>query len=461
MIFIASDKYAIKGVAESKQGGRKENQDDMGFIETPLGFLMVVCDGMGGGPGGKTASHLALQVFMHYLLNCNEQSPRQEALKQAIGKANEALYTKMAEEPSLQGMGTTLVAILLNEQSALIAHLGDSRCYQLNEHKLKFRTTDHSLVAELVKTKALTEEQARVSPQSNIIKRALGNTSNHIPEIEEVAFKKGDRFVLCSDGVWGIMPQKDLLARLTSNQKLDTIVTNLSAEIDQIGFSHGGGHDNHTLLMVELGFDSLKEGKMNKKAKVIIVIMAVLLLLSMALNGILMVNNNGKTDALQKQVVLQSQQINDLTVIKKRYDEIIKGETGSVIKDLQIKIDSLQQVSGMQEAKMLEEKEPVELLEKAIEQLNELLTTKADSPDFRETTKLKGKIRDKVKEILIKFDESTSKSFTAEVNDIINGMEGDAIVEVEKSSFKPTERAKTLIEKRIIEIDDLIKKINK
>ena len=177
MIFIASDKYAIKGVAESKQGGRKENQDDMGFIETPLGFLMVVCDGMGGGPGGKTASHLALQVFMHYLLNCNEQSPRQEALKQAIGKANEALYTKMAEEPSLQGMGTTLVAILLNEQSALIAHLGDSRCYQLNERKLKFRTTDHSLVAELVKTKALTEEQARV-PHYFVATRELNEDYN-------------------------------------------------------------------------------------------------------------------------------------------------------------------------------------------------------------------------------------------------------------------------------------------
>ena len=168
------------------QGGRPENQDDFGFLETPLGFALVVCDGMGGGPGGKTASYIAKYEFLTTLSKCGEQMPPATALKMAVSRANDALEEKMMQVPELRGMGSTLVGILINRQSALIAHLGDSRCYQLRGKKVKFRTQDHSLVGELVRSKAITEEQARVSPQSNVITRGLGNTSNHVADIDEV-----------------------------------------------------------------------------------------------------------------------------------------------------------------------------------------------------------------------------------------------------------------------------------
>ena len=220
---ITSRQISLQGVASSMQGGRTENQDDWGFADTPLGFVLVVCDGMGGGPGGKTASYLAKNEFVAALQACNSQSSPVDAVKMAVSRANDALYRKMDETPSLRGMGSTLVAVLISPKSAIVVHLGDSRCYRISNKRIAFRTGDHSLVGELVRSKALTEEQARTSPQSNVIMRGLGNTSNHVPEIEEIPYRKGDRFFLCTDGVWGIMPHDQLKQRLTSEQALSAL----------------------------------------------------------------------------------------------------------------------------------------------------------------------------------------------------------------------------------------------
>lgn len=282
-VAITSRIIPLQGVANSMQGGRPENQDDWGFLDTPLGFLLVVCDGMGGGPGGKTASYIAKNVLMVALMECSPQAPRADALKMAVSKANDALYQKMDEVPQLRGMGSTLVAILISQQSAIIAHLGDSRCYRISHGRVVYRTDDHSLVGELVRNKALTEEQARTSPQSNVIMRGLGNTSNHAPEIVEVPYKKGDLFVLCTDGVWGIMPHEQLVQRLTSHQALPALVDNLSAEIDQIGFSSNDHHDNHTLAAIKMNTNSILKDKMSKIVKISFAVLAALLVVSIVL----------------------------------------------------------------------------------------------------------------------------------------------------------------------------------
>ncbi len=257
MDIIKSDIVSLHGVAISKQGGRPENQDDYAFLDTPLGFLLVVCDGMGGGPGGKTASYIAKYEICRTLLECNPQTSREHALKMAIAHAHEAMEAKMKEVPTLNGMGSTVVAILVNKQSAIIAHAGDSRCYKLYNKKCLYRSNDHSLVAELVKKKVMTEEEARKSPQSNVITRGLGSTKNQVPEIEEIPYKKGDRFVLCTDGVWGIMPHEELLKKLSAKFDIQTIVSRLSAKVDEIGFQQGGHHDNHTLAMFEMEMPSV------------------------------------------------------------------------------------------------------------------------------------------------------------------------------------------------------------
>ena len=274
MNLIRSDIISLRGAVNSMNGGRPENQDDFDFLDTPLGFLCVVCDGMGGGPGGKTASYIAKYEMGMTLCHCNPETPRENALKMAVAKANEAIEDKMREVPSLNGMGSTLVAILISQDSAVIAHIGDSRCYQIRGKKCIYRSTDHSLVAQLVQRKALTEEEARVSPQANVITRGLGNVSNHVPDIDVVPYKKGDRFILCTDGVWGSMPHKDLLHRFIQRIAVQDLIISLSQEVDSIGFSRGGGHDNHTVALIEMEGSSIYKGTNNKK-KIIIAIFVI------------------------------------------------------------------------------------------------------------------------------------------------------------------------------------------
>lgn len=267
MDIIKSSVISLYGAQNSMQGGRPENQDDMGFLDTPLGFLLLVCDGMGGGPGGKTASYIVKHEVGVALSECSLETDRATAMRMAIGRAQEALEQKMREVPSLNGMGSTIVALLINKHSAIVAHTGDSRCYRLHGKRCLYRSQDHSLVAELVKRKVMTEEQARVSPQSNVITRGLGSVQDNVPEIDEVPYVKGDRFVLCSDGVWGIMPHKDLLSRFTDKSDIQNVVSNLSLEVDKIGFAAGGNHDNHTIVMVEMGEDSVLKDKFGWRKK--------------------------------------------------------------------------------------------------------------------------------------------------------------------------------------------------
>ena len=280
----SSNETPLHGVAITCQGGRTENQDDVGFYETPLGLLFIVCDGMGGGPGGKTASYMAKNEISQTLINCNPKMSPAKAVKAAIGIAQEAIAAKSEEVSSVSGMGTTTVVLLINKYSAIIAHAGDSRCYQLRGKRLAFRTQDHSLVEELVQRKVFTEEEARTSPQSNIIKRGLGCLSNNVPDVVEVPYKKGDRFVLCTDGVWGIMPHQELIKRFTSKEEIKTVLSNLAIEIDELGVRSGGHHDNHTAAMIEMESDSLlKEEKFIKKKSFIAVAVAVVIMMSISI----------------------------------------------------------------------------------------------------------------------------------------------------------------------------------
>ena len=279
MNIIKSDIVSLHGAAVSMIGGRPENQDDMGYLDTPLGFLIVVCDGMGGGPGGKTASYIVKHEIAETILECSPQTPRDHALKMAAARAHQALEEKMKDNPALNGMGSTFVAILLNSQSAVVAHSGDSRCYRLHGKKCLFRTQDHSLVAELVRKKVMTEEDARQSPQANVITRGLGSTNNHVPEIDEIPYRKGDKFILCTDGVWGAMPHQKLLETFSQPSDIQKLLSDISTRIDKIGFLKGGGHDNHTIAMFELETDSLLKDDVSWKKWMIISMSAVVVII--------------------------------------------------------------------------------------------------------------------------------------------------------------------------------------
>ena len=270
MFLFQSANVPLSGAVESCPGGRSQNQDDFGVAETPLGFVAIVCDGMGGGPGGKTASAIVKKTVLATLCGCNQFMDRATALKMAVSQANEALEEAVVCVPELAGMGSTLVVVLIDRQSALVAHVGDSRCYRLHGHRVKFCTEDHSLVAELVKKRVMTVEQARISPQSNVITRHLGNPVNNTPQIDDVPYCRGDRFVLCTDGVWGCMPQAKLTTFMAETGSVDSVVERLSQQVDSIGFAEGGGHDNHTVLIVDIAVDSELAHKATKRRKCVL-----------------------------------------------------------------------------------------------------------------------------------------------------------------------------------------------
>lgn len=314
------------GFMESRIGGRAENQDSCGFSDTPSGLLVVVCDGMGGGPGGKTASLMAIQTIIEYV-KASSNPDRQALLREAISTANTELLKAEEANPALRGMGTTVVAILLNKESAVVAHVGDSRLYKLRDGFKIFRTSDHSMVGELVRRKELTEEQARLSAQSNIITRAIGTSGNSEPDIEEIAFEKGDRFVLCSDGIWGAFPEPKLIRKCSAKKTLHGVVEKIAMETDSIGKSMGGHHDNLTIAIIQTNTDSKKRDKMTKLAKRIILALAALLIV--CLGGVIYLSRSqSEIQTLKSQIAeLESTNTNREKIIKDLNDKISKQDT--------------------------------------------------------------------------------------------------------------------------------------
>lgn len=361
-----SGKYHLRIAYETRVGGRPENQDALALSDTPLGFLAVVGDGMGGGPGGATASTLAAKTIVDTLTGCTPLMPRRQALKLAVDHAQTVLENAMRSNPTLQGMGSTLVALLLNKESALIAHLGDSRCYRLSQGRIAFRTADHSLVGELVQYGSMTEEQARRSPTANVITRGLGATSNHVAQIDEVPYRRGDRFVLCTDGIWGSMPQPQLLTYIMPPKAASDVAIDLPQAVDRLGQQNGNHHDNHTLIVIDTDTQSILKDKMGKREIILCAAFAVLLVISMVVNGILLSKlaaHRQQAEAMkqkQEEVLAQvhqaaqGEEVDISPIVSLIVDAEHKAAAAqadadtlrALVKQLEQRIDSLQMVAG-------------------------------------------------------------------------------------------------------------------
>lgn len=262
------DNDIIVGFAESRIGGRSENQDSYGAMQTSRGFLVTVCDGMGGGPGGKTASSIAVNEILAGINEGAADETVANVIIKAVRRANMAIIEAGNENSELNGMGSTATVLLISEQSAFVAHVGDSRVYQFRGKKKVFRTDDHSMVFDLVKQKVITEEQARLSAQSNVITRALGMRPDIEVEIHELPFEKGDRFLLCTDGIHGSMPENEFIKIVTnSSNSLGAITDDIATYVDNLGRSNGGSHDNLTLAIIETKVSSILKAEMSSKVK--------------------------------------------------------------------------------------------------------------------------------------------------------------------------------------------------
>ena len=243
---------------------------------------------MGGMTGGAIASAEAVKVIRDYVSKPvsedDIEDDNKSTLIQAVSSANAALLAIQENNPGLRGMGTTVTVLLINEEKATVAYVGDSRIYQIRKGRKIFRTFDHSMVFEMVKKKIITEEQARLSAQSNIILRAVGLKPDLDVDAFDLPYDKGDLFLLCTDGVWGTMSEKDLIKRVSERQHPKVVTETLAMNIHNDALRAGGKHDNLTAALVKTTKDSKLRSKMEDKIKKAFCVCLILLIVSVVAN---------------------------------------------------------------------------------------------------------------------------------------------------------------------------------
>lgn len=200
---------------------RGENQDTFlcGRLADDV-LYAVVCDGMGGPGGGNIASRMAAELFAERL-ETQYRSGMPEAsllhlMESAVDAANVGIFDKAVEDPALTGMGTTLVAVLLDGDEAFAVHVGDSRLYLLEAEELRQITTDHSVVQEMIAQGQLTEEQARSHPRKHFITRAIGVENNVRCEFDTFSVSANARILLCTDGLTNMLSDGEIRTLLQS-----------------------------------------------------------------------------------------------------------------------------------------------------------------------------------------------------------------------------------------------------
>jgi len=227
--------------------GRKRptNEDAFGFsVEHGV---YVVCDGMGGAAAGEIASSLAVDEILKHLAKAREAGVSLPKLaEQAVCAANEAVYSRAQRNQRLQGMGTTLVALVVDERRAWVLNVGDSRCYRLRAGRLEQVTQDHSLVEEQVRMGRMTVAEASRSPLRNVITRALGTQNCVTPDSFELEVESGDIFMLCSDGLTRELTDRTIQALLNPDGPLEERCALLTDAAKK-----AGGHDNITCILVQ------------------------------------------------------------------------------------------------------------------------------------------------------------------------------------------------------------------
>jgi len=241
-------------------GLRRSSNEDSSCTRPDLG-LYVVADGMGGHVAGEVASRLAIETIETFIAETagadkNRTWPfpfephvslEGNRLKAAFKLANRQIARSMADSSDLRGMATTASAVLAGPKSACVGHVGDSRVYALRDGVLRQITDDHSWVEEQVRAGTMTSTAARQHPWRNVVTRALSGGTDPEVDTVELSPAKGERFLLCSDGLSGVVPHERIAEILASGDGLEAICDRLIAAAND-----GGGPDNITVLVLEV-----------------------------------------------------------------------------------------------------------------------------------------------------------------------------------------------------------------
>ncbi|MFT4628816.1 MAG: serine/threonine protein phosphatase PrpC [Myxococcota bacterium] len=229
---------------------RQLNEDNWGWVKlSERASLYVVADGMGGHDGGEVASEMAVKTLCEHARKLETSKPEgEEALEALIRDAFQMANNTVKDAADDKGtdMGTTLVAILVvDEQLGFLANVGDSRGYLLRDGRLHQLSIDHSLVQKMVDRGRITADQARNHPHSNILLRTVGTEHDVDIDVFRVQLEAGDKVLMCSDGLWGEVEDRDIESILNTYGD-----PRIAARELVRAAHHGGGKDNVTLMIV-------------------------------------------------------------------------------------------------------------------------------------------------------------------------------------------------------------------
>ncbi|MBB6216952.1 protein phosphatase [Anaerosolibacter carboniphilus] len=229
---------------------RDINQDSY-FVSEDTMNLFIVADGMGGHKAGEVASDIAIDSVKSFMQDHIPQTigNRDEAIckiiEEAIMDANKKIFEKSMQEEKYQGMGTTLTMAFI-QSKLFIGHIGDSRAYLIRNHEITQITQDHSLVAELLRNGTITEKEAKVHPQRNIITRALGTEETILIDLYTIDLLLDDVIVLCSDGLSNLVDQLEIKECLINSESMQAGCEHLVALANE-----RGGYDNITIIGIK------------------------------------------------------------------------------------------------------------------------------------------------------------------------------------------------------------------
>jgi len=233
--------------ARSALGLVRSGNEDAAFIS---GCLVAVADGMGGHAGGEIASKLAIQTLQSLtpLLTDTTIDPdsTEDLLLNSLHTIDANIGEYAHEATELRGMGTTLTALLLHNDTVALLHVGDSRCYRLRGNTLEQLSNDHTVIQELLSQGAITAAEAIDHPQRSVLTQALMGEGNLVPVIQLYEAKENDRYLLCSDGLSGVLTEREIKTFLKKSDKEAAIKALVDATYIQ------GAPDNVTVMIADV-----------------------------------------------------------------------------------------------------------------------------------------------------------------------------------------------------------------
>jgi PPM family protein phosphatase len=242
----------MKFITLTKTGKRNQNEDyiyPVSNTDNKEQNVFIVCDGVGGATKGEIASKVACEVISKYFdNNIKSSASSQVDIDNAIMDAEVALSNSIKSNPENKGMATTVALLHIHNKGITIAHVGDSRIYHIRNGEILFQTSDHSFVSELVASGYITEKEALVHPKRNVITRAVKNSNEHTKADMKVIkeTKKGDYFLICSDGVLEGIDNTFLKKYFTLQKTIELIIQ----EIDRI--CSVKSNDNYSAIIIQL-----------------------------------------------------------------------------------------------------------------------------------------------------------------------------------------------------------------